>query len=260
MRVVVTHLTGSHAGERQLFEADRLTVGRARDSIVRLGSHDTAASSHHAELLVERGRFVVQDLGSKNGTYVNGKKVERCRLDGGETIAFGFGGPQLHFEFYEELSDARPSLDEPHEFPFRARFAWSLLIAAALLAVGAVAAFVWGMILVAIPAALAAAATFLLGLAAVRVNITVGPDGIEKEGLLRTRRVAWSDVAALETIPTTRTGVLARPLCRVRGWKGTITFAPADYQEGYLLARLIAEASAKEWGSPNAVGLRERRA
>jgi hypothetical protein len=101
------------------------------------------------------------------------------------------------------------------------------------------------------------AATFLLGVAAVRVNITLGPDGIEHEGLFRTRRIAWKDVAALETAAK-RTGVRKSPLCRVRGWKGTIAFQPTDYQEGYLLARLIAEASAKEWGAPNAFDVRGR--
>src|SRR5207247_1032292 len=128
-----------------------------------------------------------------------------------------YGGPQLQFDFYEELPAVRPSLDEPHEFPFRARFAWSLFIASAALALAAVASAVEGMVLVAIPSGLAAAATVLLGLAAVRVNITVGPEGIEHEGLFRTRRIKWPDVAALETVPK-RTGMLTGPVCRVRGW------------------------------------------
>lgn len=250
MRVVVTHLTGSYAGERQLFDGERLTIGRARDSVVRLGTNDTHASSRHAELVAEGDRFVLRDLGSKNGTFVNGRRIEQCRLDGGETVAFGYGGPQLHFEFFEQLTESRPSLDEPHEFPFRARFAWSLVLSSAVFGAVALAGFLAGMVLLAIPAGLAAAATFLLGIAAVRVNITVGPEGIEHERLFQTRRVAWEDVEALETLPTRRAGMLVRPICRVRGWKGTITFSPADYQEGYVLARLIAEASAKEWTAP----------
>jgi hypothetical protein len=256
---VVTHLTGSFAGERQLFEEERLTIGRGRESLVRLAAHDTHASSRHAELVAERDRHVLRDLGSKNGTYVDGKRVEQCRLHGGETVSFGYGGPQLRFDFYEELPDVRPSLDEPHEFPFRARFAWSLFIAAAALALAAVASAIEGSVLVAIPSGLAAAAAFLLGLAAVRVNITVGPEGIEHEGLFRTRRIRWPDVAALETVAK-RSGMFAGQRCRVRGWKGTIQFSPADYQEGYLLARLIAEASAKEWGAPNEFEIEGRKA
>jgi hypothetical protein len=249
MRVVVTHLTGSYAGGRQLFEEDRVTIGRARDNRLRLGMYDTHASSHHAELVAERGAFVLHDLGSKNGTFVDGKRIDHCRLRGGETVAFGYGGPQVHFDFVERLPDLRPSLDEQHEFPFRSRFAWGLFIAAAAIAPIALFSALEGYALAAIPAGLAAAATFLLGLAAVRINITIGPDEIEHEGMFRTRRVRWADIVALETLPK-RTGFLSGPLCRVRGWKTTIQFSPADYQEGYLLARMIAEASAKEWETP----------
>jgi hypothetical protein len=254
MRVVVTHLTGAFAGERQLIDEERLTIGRARDNRVRLGMNDTHASSHHAEIVADRDRYVLRDLGSKNGTFVNGKRVEQCRLVGGEAVAFGYGGPQLHFDFYERITAARPSLDEPHEFPFRARFAWSLFIASAALALAAVATAVEGLVLVAIPSGLAAAACLLLGLAAVRVNVTLGPDGVEHEGMFRTRRIAWTDVAALETV-VRRTGTLSGgPACRVVGWKTTIQFSPADYQEGYLLARLIAETTAKEWSAPRDAG------
>jgi hypothetical protein len=245
MRVVVTHLSGSNAGERLLLDEERLTIGRARDNHVRLGIYDTRASSRHAELVAERDHFVLRDLGSKNGTFVNGKRVSQCRLNAGDTVAFGFGGPQLHFEFYEELPTDRPSLDEAHEFPFRARFTWAIAIS--------------GLVVFAIPVGLAAAALALLGFSAARVNITVGPDGIEHEGMFRTRRVKWADVAALETVPK-RTGMLSGPLCRVRGWKATIQFSPNDFQEGYLLARLIAEASAKEWSVPEGGGMEGNRA
>ena len=259
MRVVVTHLSGSNAGERQLLDEERLTIGRARDSHVRLGIYDTRASSRHAELVAERDHFVLRDLGSKNGTFVNGKRVSQCRLNAGDTVAFGFGGPQLHFEFYEELPTVRPSLDEAHEFPFRARFTWAIGITAAALVPVAAALAISGLVVFAIPVGLAAAALALLGFSAARVNITVGPEGIEHEGMFRTRRVKWADVAALETVPK-RTGMLSGPLCRVRGWKATIQFSPNDFQEGYLLARLIAEASAKEWSVPEGGELEGRRA
>jgi hypothetical protein len=259
MRVVVTHLTGSNAGERQLFDTERLAIGRARDCDVRLGVYDTRASSRHAVLVEERGRYELCDLGSKNGTFVNGKRIDRLRMHGGETVAFGFGGPQLHFEFYEELPSVRPSLDEPHEFPFRARYAWATGLSAAALVAGAIGLAMAGLVVFAIPAGLAAAALALLGFAAARVNITVGPEGIEHEAMFRTRRIAWDDVAALETVPK-RTGMLSGPVCRIRGWKATIQFSPNDYEAGYLLARLIAEASAKEWNVPSDASLEGRRA
>lgn len=249
MRVVVTHLTGSHSGERQFCEDEQITIGRSRDSSVRLGINDTRASSRHAQLLEEGGHIVLVDVGSTNGTYLNGKKVERVRLKGGEAVEFGYGGPQLAFEFYELLPSMGPTLDEPHEFPFRAPYAWSLIALGALLVVVAVLTLVWQYILVAIPLGLVGFILFLLGVAAARKNITVGPDWIEFEGLFRTTRIKWTDVAALETVPRGTT-MLSGPKCTVRGWKRDISFSPRDYAEGHLLAKVIAQASGKEWGPP----------
>ena len=98
-------------------------------------------------------------------------------------------------------------------------------------------------------AGLAAAVLMLGGLSAVRVNITVGPDGIEHEAMFSTRRIAWGDIATLETLPR-RTGMLGGQRCTVRGWNSVIKFSPDDYEEGFLLASLIAQASGKEWGPP----------
>jgi hypothetical protein len=251
MRVVVTHLTGAFQGQRQLFDAPELTIGRARENTVRLGLYDTLASSRHASLVAERDHYVLRDLNSTNGTYVNGKRVERARLRGGETVTFGYGGPELYFEFFEQLPDTVPSLAESQEFPFRAQFAGFLFGSAALFAVATIASLPLELVVLAIPTGLLALLLFLLGLAAVRVNVTVGPEGIEHEGLLGTKRIRWQDVAALETV-TVRTGLLARPRCVVRGWNETIEFSPGDYQEGHLLARLIVQATGKEWGPPGA--------
>lgn len=249
MRVVVTHLTGAFAGKRLLFEAATLTIGRARDRDIRLGLHDTRASSRHAEIRVERGKCVVVDVGSTNFTFVDDKKVDRARLKGGEVITFGYGGPQVRVDLYDEIASARPSLDEAHEFPFRAKFAWFFFASATLLAGVAVVSFIAEMILAAIPAGLAAAVLMLGGLSAVRVNITVGPDGIEHEAMFSIRRIAWGDIATLETLPR-RTGMLGGQRCTVRGWNSVIKFSPDDYEEGFLLASLIAQASGKEWGPP----------
>ncbi len=48
-----------------------------------------AVSSSHAMLLWEENEFTIQDLGSKNGTYVNQKPVTKCRLQSGDIITIG---------------------------------------------------------------------------------------------------------------------------------------------------------------------------
>jgi pSer/pThr/pTyr-binding forkhead associated (FHA) protein len=50
---------------------------------------DITVSRHHAAFLSEGGRLWVEDLGSTNGTYVNGKRVERAELVSGDEVIIG---------------------------------------------------------------------------------------------------------------------------------------------------------------------------
>jgi adenylate cyclase len=51
-------------------------------------SHDTV-SRHHAELAAARNHVAVRDLGSANGTFVNGRRITSAELRDGEEIRFG---------------------------------------------------------------------------------------------------------------------------------------------------------------------------
>lgn len=65
-------------------------VGRAPDCDLQLS--DTFVSSHHASLQVTPEGLVVQDLGSTNGTFVNGAQVEGpLLLRPGDELAIGDG-------------------------------------------------------------------------------------------------------------------------------------------------------------------------
>jgi pSer/pThr/pTyr-binding forkhead associated (FHA) protein len=46
-------------------------------------------SRHHAELRVEDGEVVLVDLGSTNGTFVNGQPVRRVSLNDGTQVTLG---------------------------------------------------------------------------------------------------------------------------------------------------------------------------
>ena len=71
--------------------SDRTVVGRSVAAQVRID--DTEASRQHAEIVKrEDGAYVVRDLGSRNGTLVNGEKIEGEEgrlLSGGERIRIG---------------------------------------------------------------------------------------------------------------------------------------------------------------------------
>ena len=66
---------------------DRAVIGRSRECDVRLA--DTNVSRRHAELRREESAYWIVDLGSTNGTELNGKRVERARLSDGDRITLG---------------------------------------------------------------------------------------------------------------------------------------------------------------------------
>jgi pSer/pThr/pTyr-binding forkhead associated (FHA) protein len=62
-------------------------LGRGTDCDLRLV--DTGVSRHHAELRVEDTQVVLVDLGSTNGTLVNGQPVRRVALTDGTNVTLG---------------------------------------------------------------------------------------------------------------------------------------------------------------------------
>jgi len=64
---------------------ERLMVGRREncDIILRFGN----VSSNHCELTLESGYWFVKDLGSRNGTRLNGYRISKKRMDPGDTLS-----------------------------------------------------------------------------------------------------------------------------------------------------------------------------
>src|SRR5689334_7857397 len=68
--------------------AEEQFIGRDTSNAIQLRDHE--ASRRHAEFrLEEGGEFEVVDLQSSNGTWVNGKKVERATLRTGDRVQIG---------------------------------------------------------------------------------------------------------------------------------------------------------------------------
>jgi pSer/pThr/pTyr-binding forkhead associated (FHA) protein len=75
-------------GERRLLKAGAMTIGRdAANDLVLLD--DPKVSRSHAELHKRDGQWVLQDLGSSNGTRVNQRPVQRHPLRDGDRIQLG---------------------------------------------------------------------------------------------------------------------------------------------------------------------------
>jgi adenylate cyclase len=71
----------------ELREGATLTVGRASSSDIPL--FDPTISRRHAELSCEHTIVRLRDLGSSNGTFVNGERVESAELSAGDVVTFG---------------------------------------------------------------------------------------------------------------------------------------------------------------------------
>ena len=97
MRVVIDHVAGARRGQRQEFPAQaRIRFGRHPDCEVSFDPHrDIDASSRHAELRRLEAGWVLVDLGSSNGTYVDGHRVTETPVarEVPIRVEFGPGGP-----------------------------------------------------------------------------------------------------------------------------------------------------------------------
>jgi len=101
VKFTLTHLTGSRAGSVQELTGHVLTIGRdpsnalAFDPVV-----DADVSGFHANLTVQGAQVLLSDLGSSNGTLVNGQRIQgSVPLISGCTIQFGEKGPIVSVQF-----------------------------------------------------------------------------------------------------------------------------------------------------------------
>ena len=78
---------GPNAGSRFLLDAKVTTAGRHPESDIFLD--DVTVSRRHAEFVREDTGFLVRDVGSLNGTYLNRERIETAGLAGGDEVQIG---------------------------------------------------------------------------------------------------------------------------------------------------------------------------
>jgi pSer/pThr/pTyr-binding forkhead associated (FHA) protein len=76
-------------GERREFPISipKTILGRRQDCQLRIPTKDV--SRHHCALLTDGTKLTVKDLGSSNGTFVNGKRVAASELKAGDRLRLG---------------------------------------------------------------------------------------------------------------------------------------------------------------------------
>jgi len=98
----------------ELRNGTTLVVGRALNSDIPV--FDPTISRRHAELVCDDTGVMVRDLGSSNGTFVNGAKIENARVSSGDVVTFGkvaFRLKELAAAATEAAPAAAPSPPRP---------------------------------------------------------------------------------------------------------------------------------------------------
>ncbi|RMG15100.1 MAG: FHA domain-containing protein [Planctomycetota bacterium] len=106
MSVKLTLTLSGRTLERYEFdEADRIRIGRSEDCEITIDN--LGVSRYHSEILKKDGFFVLRDLRSNNGTFVNGRRIDAHNLNPGDEISIG------KFTLTFSSDEVAPAVAEP---------------------------------------------------------------------------------------------------------------------------------------------------
>ena len=107
MKAQFRFLSGARAGQVETFTKGYIGLGRHPLSDVRFDAErDLDVSSRHAAMMRKPEGYILQDLGSRNGTYVNGSRITGdTLLKDGDVIGFGVKGPAVEFHLFEAYAE-----------------------------------------------------------------------------------------------------------------------------------------------------------
>jgi signal transduction histidine kinase/pSer/pThr/pTyr-binding forkhead associated (FHA) protein len=80
-------IKGADEGKQFELTGEKTTVGRDASNVIRL--HDTEVSRRHAEFQEVDNGFLIRDVGSANGTFVNNERVQEVLLTTGDHVQIG---------------------------------------------------------------------------------------------------------------------------------------------------------------------------
>jgi len=104
---LLVHVQGTELGRVRELKARETVIGRSADADLWLG--DDGVSRKHARLIKEAGSFILEDLDSANGTFVQGEKITRKKLEDGDQIQLG---PSAIFRYSVADKDHKALLEQ----------------------------------------------------------------------------------------------------------------------------------------------------
>jgi hypothetical protein len=109
----LTMRSGPNPGTVYALDGDQLSIGR--DSSNEIAVNDAEVSRRHARLTFQGGKYVLEDMGSTNGTFVNGQRLTGPRvLKSGEVVSLG---EQIVFVYESVDSDPGATMVSPRSVP-----------------------------------------------------------------------------------------------------------------------------------------------
>jgi pSer/pThr/pTyr-binding forkhead associated (FHA) protein len=107
MKAKFTVLTGARAGQTSIFSQTYICIGRHPQCELQFDpDKDLDVSSRHAAVSLDGMMYVLRDLGSTNGTFVNGRQLTTDHvLASNDVVRFGQAGPEVEFA---AIGDTRP--------------------------------------------------------------------------------------------------------------------------------------------------------
>jgi two-component system, cell cycle response regulator len=93
-RAVLVRMDSIQAGQVTSLDGPEIRIGRHPDNAMVID--DEGMSRVHARVFYEDGRYVAEDLGSSNGTYLNGERIDKVELYDGAVLQLG---PRVCYRF-----------------------------------------------------------------------------------------------------------------------------------------------------------------
>ncbi|MCR4344563.1 MAG: trypsin-like peptidase domain-containing protein [Candidatus Scalindua sp.] len=127
MKAIFVHLSGSKRGKTEFFTDSKISVGTDPSCNLSFDqSIDKSTSPFHAEINLQECDYVLKDLNSAKGTFVNNRQIQEVVIHDGDLIEYGDNGPRARFRvktekgdvckpFREILADSMDIAREPHK-------------------------------------------------------------------------------------------------------------------------------------------------
>lgn len=89
-------IAGDQQGKEFFIESFPFKIGRMPDNNIVFS--DRRVSRYHSELVCDSGKYIIKDLGSQNGTWLNGAKITSAEIKTGDSIVIGGAAITVNLE------------------------------------------------------------------------------------------------------------------------------------------------------------------